>query len=485
MYKKLKYPILACIGVLAFITGYDLGEKCFPRKGQRPLTTYQLLSVKGEFKAGGPELNGEQITTDMPTSEHLINKGGVDGAGLCVFTSIEHCAVWANEPSLIGFRDFMTRHEGGGYPEKVDKFIPLMAKYKNAQAPSYIQHTGGDPKFLELALKTGRMVAVTYAGQDGVFYRGPIAHMVNLVYLSDKTACILDNNNPGKYLWMTREAFLQRWKAMGGGWAFVLLKAGPPPIPVNWEGEVTPDWKRVLPPGRKLVGQTGNNKFDEALNRLMDKINEPLNDPDRPRNPEPMNDSFVDFGIKTELVETKESYRFNGQRIDKEQANKILVGQLVDDSVLYRLTIVFEDETLRKRIIEDLKTHPSLIGWKSKMLIQDYSPSHWAVKGVGLESGIILQTPPKPDGKAPVLFRCSSYEGPQQLAEALRKADDRYNPKVDPDPSKDNGIDLSNIKLPNFDLKKVPNWVWLGGACVVFYLLYSKEDKGNSKSKKG
>ena len=183
--------------------------------------------------AGTRENHGEAVTVDLPDSQHLRNTGGSDGKGLCVFTSIDHAARYQNEKALIGFRDFMASHPGGGWPQKVDQFIPRMAASKGLPTPDYVQHTGGDLEFLKLALATGRYPCVTYAGSDGVFYRGNIAHMVNLVHLSDKWAVIHDNNYPKQYLWMTPAEFASRWRGNGGGWAVVLLSPPPTPIPVN------------------------------------------------------------------------------------------------------------------------------------------------------------------------------------------------------------------------------------------------------------
>lgn len=183
--------------------------------------------------AGGRDNHGEQLSVDLPDEQHVRNTGGSDGAGLCVFCSIDHAARYQDCPALIGFRDFMKRYPGGGWPDKVSQYIPRMAASKGLSAPDYVQHTGGDVEFLRLALKTGRYVCVTYDGRDGVFYKGSISHMVNLVHLSEKWAVIHDNNYPGQYLWMTPDQFLTRWRGGGGGWAIVMLNAPPPPIPTN------------------------------------------------------------------------------------------------------------------------------------------------------------------------------------------------------------------------------------------------------------
>lgn len=176
---------------------------------------------------------GVEVVCDLPMSMRMHNTGGMGprgpgtGAGLCVFTSIEHAAKWQDEHRLFGLQKKMTHEPGGGSPPKVDAMI---AKY--GAGTEYVQHTGGDEDFLLLALKTGRMPGVTYAGRD-IRYNGPIAHMVNLVYLDDKTAAILDNNYQDKILWMTRKEFLERWRDRGGGWAVVLLSSPPPPVPHN------------------------------------------------------------------------------------------------------------------------------------------------------------------------------------------------------------------------------------------------------------
>lgn len=75
--------------------------------------------------------------------------------------------------------------------------------------------------------------------------------MVNVVHLSDKWAVIHDNNYPGKYLWMDRNAFIQRWKE-GGGWSVVLLDPPPPPIPVNTL--TLQDWYRLRDLYERSVG---------------------------------------------------------------------------------------------------------------------------------------------------------------------------------------------------------------------------------------
>jgi hypothetical protein len=185
-----------------------------------------------DFLSNGPSAKGQEVTTYLPETQHMRNRSGM-GLGLCVFTSIELAARYQNVVELDGYQEWMTKRMGGGYPEKVDSTLAKFCNEKGVQVPAYVQHTGGDEKFLELALATGRMPSVTYDGRDGVYYRGRVAHMVDLAHLSESTAAIQDNNYPGKWLWMSRAEFLERWRGNGGGWAVVLLGPPPAPIPVN------------------------------------------------------------------------------------------------------------------------------------------------------------------------------------------------------------------------------------------------------------
>jgi hypothetical protein len=225
-----------------------------------------LLLIAPAASAGASQVGGrvspdgaEELACDLPGAEHLKNTGGLGprgpgtGAGLCVFTSLEHSGRWQNAEALRGLQQKMTHEEGGGWPEKVDK---MLAKY--APDVEYVQYTGADPSLLRLALRTGRMPAVTYGYSPR--YGGRVAHMVNLVHLSDKWAAVLDNNFPGedKYEWMAPDEFLRRWKMGGGGWAVVLLAPPPPPVPINVSASDGPgEAPRPPPPGRPVIGGWG------------------------------------------------------------------------------------------------------------------------------------------------------------------------------------------------------------------------------------
>ena len=206
-----------------------------PRRWRHPTEAAgDRITVGGPIAPDGQT----EVACDLPVSERIKNIGSrVDGAGMCVMSSIEMGARYANLEEVRGLRDWAARQPGGGYPEKIDRQIKQYSEQKRITAPAYLQYEGKDPSILRDALRGGRIAAVTYAGNDGVRYRGPIAHMVCLVAYDPKSdwAAILDNNAVGanELLWMKLADFNRRWLGNSGGWAFVWLAPPPPPIPKN------------------------------------------------------------------------------------------------------------------------------------------------------------------------------------------------------------------------------------------------------------
>lgn len=196
------------------------------------------LARRGGERAwvAGRTYQTETLDADLPGTLHMKNIGSrVDGAGMCVMSSIEHAALWQGLEEYRGLRDWCAKEPGGGYPSKVDKQLAAFCRAKGLPPPKYLQYEGPDVEpVIEAALRSGRMACVTYGW--GERYGQQIAHMVNLSKFSGQYAAVLDNNFPGEaaYEWMPKAEAIRRVKLpRNSGWVFVWLSPPPPPSPHN------------------------------------------------------------------------------------------------------------------------------------------------------------------------------------------------------------------------------------------------------------
>jgi hypothetical protein len=192
------------------------------------------LPLVAALVAGPVAPDGTEVQNDLPRPFHVRNRGGSDGAGLCVFASLQQSACWQDVEPLTGIFEWMTTKPGGGWPEKVDRVVDEMCRAKKIKKPAYLQIEGTDFELLRRACQTGRIPAVTYAfSPSGRYGKAKIAHMVNLLHADERWCAILDNNFPGTIEWMTPAEFERVWTGGGKGWAVILLADGPPPPPIN------------------------------------------------------------------------------------------------------------------------------------------------------------------------------------------------------------------------------------------------------------
>ena len=180
---------------------------------------------------------GEVLDCDLPGDQQFKNIGShIDGAGMCVMSSIEMAARLQGMEDFRGLRDWCAREPGGGYPGKVTRQIAAFCKKKGISVPPYVQYEGPDPgPVIEAACKSGRMPCITY-GTSPRYGGMPIAHMTCMPKFSGQYAACLDNNFPGedKYEWMPRAEAVRRVTYPGrSGWVFVWLTSPPPPSPKN------------------------------------------------------------------------------------------------------------------------------------------------------------------------------------------------------------------------------------------------------------
>lgn len=488
------------------------------------LTSYLLMLIYGTITSAQQffpnkepvDPAGDQIICDIPPSQHMRNTGGWGprgagtGAGLCCFTSIEMVSRWQNIPELTGFQKWMTYKNGGGWPEKIDAMIAQFTKEKGASVPLYLQHTGGDESFLDAAIKTDRMLCVTYAGVDD-FYNGTIAHMVCLVGLTDKWAVIYDNNRPGVVVGMSRSDFLKRWRANGGGWAIVFLNPPPPPhLPAkNWLVQKTmpiPLFSSHYIRYEVLVTE------DEAMRMFRDDSTVPtqcqngccrsvtgpapignapsgeyewgvcfdgrwgwkLKEKQKFEAPQPKVEAEIEnYGIDTSKIHQQQRYTLpDGSCVPKGRAHALIAGAegLPDDSGKWHLTIVGDDayQAKVKAILDKVGDDK-----KNKLHIQFYTQDRWEVKSFDLPKGISLRKPSPVRTSEQVGVITADDLSLNDLLELL-KLIDGIVPKPAPTPNSRPNPD-PNTPAPTPTPTPI-NWPFVIVGLAVLYWLFKKKE---------
>lgn len=143
-------------------------------------------------------------------------------------------------------------------------------------------------------------------------------------------------------------------------------------------------------------------------------------------------------------IDPSKLFRPKGNRTEEitassEEAKRFIEQAGTGQEKRLHLTVIGPSD-LRKKVIEDVNTHPALSKLKDSLWVQDYDPGDWEVsEELGYESGgkptIMIQ-----DSSGRVVWRASNYSsGPDALAEAIRKASPDYDPSADPGPVKMSG----------------------------------------------
>ncbi len=179
----------------------------------------------------------------------------------------------------------------------------------------------------------------------------------------------------------------------------------------------------------------------------------------------PTGSEIINYGLDPSKIGL-EGDRFRAESVAATRFVERLKRAAADDATKMHLTII-GTESHRRRVLTDLTSHPSLVPFRDRLMVQDYEPGEWEVDpSLGFQSGspaIIIQTgktPSDPKG-GKVLWRTNDYhEGPSGLAEALRRANPDYRPDLDPGPGSTNPFPLA------FSVDSLP--YLLGGAIVLF-----------------
>jgi hypothetical protein len=190
--------------------------------------------TRGEVVTDAPSYQGESASAPIPPRLHVRNERGAPtvlsplGDGLCVIASV------VANGSYQGIGDLATPdadgHAGhgsklwraakarpGGYgPAKLQTLVDAVLP-----GETYASYVGSDPGILDRLSRAGYPIGATMStGQ--LYGYAPIHHMISLIhYRNDGWACVVDNNDPGKYHWMPAREYARRWIDGDTGWAWI------------------------------------------------------------------------------------------------------------------------------------------------------------------------------------------------------------------------------------------------------------------------
>lgn len=186
-------------------------------------TWAQSPDSHGEVVTLEPEYNGVKANAPIPPEMHVKNEGGSDGAGLCVISSILVNGMEQNVPGLesgkgsLLWRTAKSR-PGGYYPGKLETLLKEVMP-----GEKWFSWEGEGTDLVEEYSRQGYPVATT-TNTGALYGYQSIHHMISNAHLDANWACIVDNNDPGKYHWMPRAEFDRRFVDGAQGWGFVWLR---------------------------------------------------------------------------------------------------------------------------------------------------------------------------------------------------------------------------------------------------------------------
>lgn len=371
-------------------------------KGWRALAASAVLLLSGAVASGDfvttttpVHSAGTRAAVDLPPEKHMRNVGGSDGAGLCVPTSQEVAGRWQSIPELDGFQAWCRKRPGGSTPRQLSRDLPLFFASKGVTPPKYLQHEGGDVELLRKAIKTRRMVGITYAGCDPFYGSNTgIAHMVDCAHLDSKLGAIIDNNQPGSWRWMSDTQLINRWQGkqdngrsvlvtdgrqwfeVGGGWLVVWLAPPPPPIDTTAK-DYLPD------PSVTAEPEQGGDPFPDTP---------PMTEPGRL-----VWDWRTAFafppGVRIAEMKPRMRYWVNDTEVDRRKAfGAIEDGGLSDDSEKAFVSFVASDAEKAKAAVAAIKQY------SDKLHVAVFTHDSWVAKA-RLKAAVTAQLPAERGGK--------------------------------------------------------------------------------------
>lgn len=174
---------------------------------------------------------------------------------------------------------------------------------------------------------------------------------------------------------------------------------------------------------------------------------------------------YATGGVAVEKLSATPRYSTATGDVTADEAKRMIQDSRIPTPAGKLAVTVIGPDATRAKVLADLNGSPLFAEVRRDIVVRDYDPTHWHVAAAGFVTGgsptIYVQTA---DGT--VLHRQDTYDGPESLLEALRRASPNYDPKRDSNLAK---LGLRWLGLP--DMSKVPPVAWAGGALLLVAVL--------------
>lgn len=190
----------------------------------------QLLDGRREQHRETPDYGGIRANAPIHPDLHRQNEGGSDRQGLCVIASVETNGKHQGVPGVDRLFPIAKTRPGGYSPDKLQRLLDEVLPDEK-----WASYVGTNTAVLDDLSARGLPIGATM--NTGELYRWqPIHHMVSLVHFNSNQdrACVVDNNKPRVFSWMTAREFARRWIDGGTDWAFVWTRR--PPVSLKSAG---------------------------------------------------------------------------------------------------------------------------------------------------------------------------------------------------------------------------------------------------------
>lgn len=206
--------LLIAVCLVLFIGCEDAPEQCPDYQPQQT----RIVTTKKRCCPGGRCPVPQMALTEVPVELRQPNYNG----GSCLWASLVTALRWQGQDSLA--TRVRAAYSGGANVSDLEVMC-------DREGIRFAATTDGNESLLQWASDTRRIAAIHWVVSQPGDHAISFAGYVNVG--GKVLAALIDNNAPGKNLYLPKDRFLRTWKASGGCALVPIYTPAPPPAVVK------------------------------------------------------------------------------------------------------------------------------------------------------------------------------------------------------------------------------------------------------------